>query len=352
MTTSAKTSTHESVPNTPRVSVVIPCYGCADTITTVIDALQAQSIQPLEIIVVNDNSPDQLDQVIAPYLDDIIYIKHPTNQGLARSYNDGLAQARAPYAMTLHSDCILDPNYIELLLEHMEQNPQLGAVTGQYLFDEVTQLALSDRMFMALNRIPVLMDRTDRSVQAVNFIEGKADLFRRSVLEKYGFFNTNLALTAEDQELSARMRRDGYLLLQDARTRFRVMFTKTSDSLGKVLYKQRTYARGQAYVMLKFRGNAFSATTQNRKERARHRLQQIAFPPLFTLSILVSLLIPAIWGLTVLLLLARCGMYYFMSSPFSMPDRLIAACLGPIADVYYWFGAVEGVLKTVILKKT
>lgn len=352
MTTYSQTATHESVSDAPLVSVVIPSYGCAQTIGAVLEALFAQTVQPLEIIVVNDRSPDDLDAAVRPYRDRITYLTNGQNLGLARSYNAGLAQATAPYVMTLHSDCILDADYIERLLAHMEQDGRIGAVTGQYLFDDIQSLALSDRMFIALNRIPPVTDRTDRSVHPVNFIEGKADLFRRSVIEQYGYFNTNLVLTAEDQELSARMRHDGYTLLQDASVRFRVMFTQTSDSLWKILYKQRTYARGQMYVMLKFGRAAFSVTTHNRKQRARHRLCQLVFSCTFLALCVIGLLNATWWWAALLLLCLRSGMYYAMSAPFVARDRLLAVVYGPLADAYYLAGAVEGFIKTVLYRKT
>ncbi len=352
MTTSAQTATQESSGASPRVSVVIPSYGCAETIAAVLEALLAQTLQPLEIFVVNDCSPDDLDSAVAPYRERIVYKVNPQNMGLARSYNEGLALATAPYGMTLHSDCILDPDYIERLVSHVEGDPSIGAVTGQYLFDDIQALARSDRLFLVLNRIPLVTDRSDRSVHPINFVEGKADLFPHSVLKKYGYFNTNLVLTAEDQELSARLRRDGYRLLQDASVRFRVQFTKTSDSLWKILYKQRTYARGQVYVMLKFPGGAFSATTQNRKQRARHRLCQLLFPCAYAAFAILGCFLPPAWGALLLLLLARGGMYVAMSRALKWQDRLLAALCGPVADVYYLAGAVEGLVKTLVYRKT
>lgn len=352
MNSLSQTESNESSGSSTRVSVVIPSYGCAETIAEVLEALFSQTLQPLEIIVVNDCSPDDLDSAVAPYRDRIVYHENPQNMGLARSYNEGLALARVPYVMTLHSDCILDPDYIERLLAHLERDEKLGAVTGQYLFDDIQALAQSDRLFLILNRIPAMTDRSDRSIHPINFIEGKADLFRRSVLEKYGFFNTNLVLTAEDQELSAKMRRDGYTLLQDASVRFRVLFTKTSDSLWKILYKQRTYARGQVYVMLKFPGGAFSATTQNRKQRARHRLFQLFFPSVYAGLGFLGFFLPVAWAGLLLILLARVGMYIHMSRDFKWHDRILAGFCGPIADIYYLAGAIEGLIKTFVYRRT
>jgi glycosyltransferase involved in cell wall biosynthesis len=343
---------HISRSPAPRVAVVIPGYGCARTIGRVLDALLDQTIPPQEIIVVNDHSPDNLDEAVRPYLDRILHIKNPRNMGLAKSYNVGLERATADYVMTLHSDCVLDPDYIETLLGHFKANADVGAATGQYLFDDPRTLALSDRMFIILNRIPLETDRHDQSVQSISFIEGKADLFRRAVISRYGYFNPSLVLTAEDQELSARMRADGVQLIQDARCRFRVLFNETSSSLWKILNKQRTYARGQAYVMLKFGRRAFSRTTSNRRSRAFHRMTQLGFA-----AAMWALLIAAFWDarfLAVLLgvILARAAYYYAIGAPFRTRDRCLAALLGPLADHYYLAGAMEGAVRTLLFRRT
>jgi glycosyltransferase involved in cell wall biosynthesis len=337
----------------PATSVVIPCYGCAGTISTVLEALLNQTIKPFEIIVVNDASPDALKEALAPFMQHIVYVEHDFNKGLAQSYNSGLEKAKAPYVFTLHADCILDPDYIERLLIHMESDKTLGAATGQYLFEHIERMAFSDRMFMILNRIPVETDRSDQSVRPIHFIEGKADIFRRDRIAQYGFFNTRLHLTGEDQELSARMRADGLKLIQDARCRFRVMFTDTSSSLEKILRKQRTYARGQAYIILAFGKRAFDQTSPNRLSRMWHRLSQLIYA-ITTLGLLVggfTLHTMCFW-LAALLTLARAVWYFAIGNPFSWKDRLCAACIGPIGDFYYLAGSVEGLFKKVVFKKT
>ncbi len=332
----------------PRVSIVIPAYGCAHTIGAVLDAVLGQTVQPLEIIVVNDRSPDGLDEAVHGYLNRIVYLKNEQNLGLARTCNRGLREARAPYVMTLHSDCILDRDYVEKLLAHLEGDPSIGAATGQYLFPPPAALGLSDRLFALLNLLPVETQRLSREVETISFIEGKADLFRTEDLRKLGYFAGNLTLTAEDQDLSARLRRAGFRLIQDARCRFSVLFTGTSDSLWKILRKQRTYARGQAYVALRYGREILHSSTENRNQRAWHRAGQLAFVAGLAASGLAAFLFPAVRGLPAAWILLRILSYPQLPSPFRWPDRWLARLLGPVADILYFTGAVEGALKTIL----
>lgn len=347
---------HKTISNAltthPSVSVVIPSYRCANTICKVLDALLAQTITIDNIIVVNDASPDDLEKVLEPYRNFITYVKNEHNMGLAYSYNVGLNTAKTDFVLTLHSDCILDNDYIEILLNHLLNNSRIAAATGQYLIDNIDSMAFSDRMFLILNRIPLEKDRLNQSINYINFIEGKADLFRLPLLRQYGYFNTDLVLTAEDQELSIKFRRDGYLLIQDCRCRFQVLFTNTSDSIRKILYKQRTYARGQAYIMLKFGIFALSKSDHNRQVRAWHRLFQLIHGFLTCAVILITPIMHSVLFAYLPLLTMRALYYFKISNGFSLRDKFISTIFGPISDIYYFFGAIEGSIKTILFNKT
>lgn len=335
----------------PNVSVVIPAYGCAGTIAHVLGALFQQTVQPLRIIVVNDRSPDDLDAAVQPFLDRIEYIKNERNLGLARTCNVGLRRATTPFVMTLHSDCLLDPDYIERMLGHLNADPSIAVATGQYLFDDYRALGLSDRLFAALNLLPVETDRSDTGIYQLDFIEGKGDVFRREVVAKFDFFSEKLSLTAEDQDLSAKIRRDGYRILQDCRARFRVMFTGTSDSIRKVLRKQRTYGRGQAYVVIKYGLGIFAASTPNRKRRARHRFAQLIFACGLILSLGLVALKPTLYWVPLAWLALRVIRYALLIKRDRLHDLALVPFIGPVADVIYLFGTMEGTVKTLLFGK-
>ena len=89
----------------PIVSVIMPAYGCAGTITRAIDSVLKQKVE-LELIVINDCSPDELDQVMESYVNNpvIFYVKNEKNLGAAESRNKGIAMARGTYVAFLDAD--------------------------------------------------------------------------------------------------------------------------------------------------------------------------------------------------------------------------------------------------------
>lgn len=91
--------------NSPVVSVIIPVYNASHLLRRAIDSALCQQV-PLEIIVVNDASPEDVDSVMADYRNtpSVVYLKNPHNMGAAESRNRGVAQARGKYCAFLDAD--------------------------------------------------------------------------------------------------------------------------------------------------------------------------------------------------------------------------------------------------------
>jgi GT2 family glycosyltransferase len=331
----------------PTISVVIPAYRCRDSIGDVLKALDGQTLPPSEIIVVDDCSPDGLEQAVAPYLERIVYLRNPANMGLSKTYNRGLRAAKGDFVLTLHSDCLLAPDYIALVWDTLSRSPDAAAVTGQYVFHDFQEMTLADQLFSVLNLLPVNQE-SHQTVEEIAFIEGKADLFRRQELEAIGFFDEHLVLTAEDQDLSAKFRLKGYRFLQNNSAHLHAKYNGTQDSLWKVLRKQMSYAQGQMYVLLKYRAVAVRATTRNRNMRALHRMSQVLVTA-FALGLMsVAPIWPSAITLAGVLGAIRSAYYFAIAAPMRMPARLMAVPTGLAADLLYTLGLFRGLMLFVV----
>ena len=113
----------------PLVSVIIPAFQCAQYITQAIESVRSQSYGNLEVIVINDGSPDtpQLEQALAPYLQSIRYLKQTTT-GPAGARNNGIRQARGRYVAFLDSDDYWAPDHLRRQLTLFRLNPELDLV--------------------------------------------------------------------------------------------------------------------------------------------------------------------------------------------------------------------------------
>ena len=116
------------------VSVVMPAYNCAASIGASIESVLCQDV-PLELIVVNDCSPDDLDAAMAPYLGDerVVYVTNEENMGAARSRNRAMDMARGKYIAFLDSDDLWLPGKLEKQLAVLEESGCVLCCTARAL---------------------------------------------------------------------------------------------------------------------------------------------------------------------------------------------------------------------------
>ena len=106
------------------VSVVIPCYRCADTIARALDSVAAQTRVPAEVILVEDSSRDgtleRLGELAATHPSGWIrVVALSENRGAASARNAGWDVATQPYLAFLDSDDAWHPRKIEIQYEYM-----------------------------------------------------------------------------------------------------------------------------------------------------------------------------------------------------------------------------------------
>ncbi len=87
------------------VSVIIPAHNCAHYICQAVDSALIQDV-PMEILVINDGSKDNLDQVMERYQNDsrVCYLKNEHNMGVAKTRNRGVRLAKGEYIAFLDAD--------------------------------------------------------------------------------------------------------------------------------------------------------------------------------------------------------------------------------------------------------
>lgn len=102
-----------------KVSIIIPAYKCAEYIGKNLENLFLQTYRNIEIIVVNDGSPDNLKEVLNKYRDKIKIIDK-LNGGASSARNLGLDEAEGEYITFIDSDDWIDNDAIEKAVEVME----------------------------------------------------------------------------------------------------------------------------------------------------------------------------------------------------------------------------------------
>ncbi|MFT4636440.1 MAG: glycosyltransferase involved in cell wall biosynthesis [Arenicella sp.] len=111
----------------PLVSVVIPVYDVEQYVEEALDSVLAQSYESIEILIVDDGSPDSSISIIQKiYSDSRIRIIRQGNRGLAGARNTGIRNANGRYIAFLDSDDFWNKNKLELHIELMQQHSNCG----------------------------------------------------------------------------------------------------------------------------------------------------------------------------------------------------------------------------------
>ena len=126
----------------PLVSVVIPAYNTARYIDGTLSSVFAQTFSNLEVILINDGSPDseQMELAIAPYRSRVLYLKQQ-NGGPSSARNLGIRHARGEWLAFLDSDDTWMPNYLAEQLEFLHADPALDMVYCDAILEGETKAA-------------------------------------------------------------------------------------------------------------------------------------------------------------------------------------------------------------------
>lgn len=108
----------------PLISVVVPVYGVEKYLPKCVDSILNQSYQNLEILLVDDGSPDNCGKLCDSYAekDSRIRVIHQKNGGLSAARNAGVAAAKGEYISLIDSDDHISPNMYARMYDAIREN--------------------------------------------------------------------------------------------------------------------------------------------------------------------------------------------------------------------------------------
>ena len=139
-----------------KVSIIIPIYNVAKFINRCVDSVIAQTYSNIEIILVDDESPDNCPEICEQYArrDDRIVVIHKKNGGLSDARNAGIEKASGDYIFFLDSDDYVEINLIERLILEAQNNESDVVICGYYA-DSVdsNETLLSSKNYKGINGV-------------------------------------------------------------------------------------------------------------------------------------------------------------------------------------------------------
>lgn len=119
------------------VSIITPSYNTAAFLRQTIESVRAQTYANWEMLIVDDCSTDETDDVVASFDDERIrYFKNERNSGAAVSRNRALREAKGKYVAFLDSDDLWTPDKLEKQIRFMQGNGVTFSYTNYEEMDE------------------------------------------------------------------------------------------------------------------------------------------------------------------------------------------------------------------------
>ncbi|MEL6458329.1 MAG: glycosyltransferase family 2 protein [Cyanobacteria bacterium J06621_15] len=165
-----------------KVSVIIPLYNADKYIERTLKSVLNQTYQNIEVIIVDDESPDDSVQICQKFTDPRVRIIHQENRGLAGSRNTGIRHASGEYLAFMDADDIWLPEKLEKHIAHLESNSEVGISFSRSAFIDENDKPLG------IYQITKLKDITPLDILCRSPIgNGSAAVFKKAVFEDIKF---------------------------------------------------------------------------------------------------------------------------------------------------------------------
>ncbi len=166
----------------PRVSVIVTAFNLAHYLPAALDSALAQESPggPIQIIVVDDGSTDNTQEVLAAYADRVEVIRQE-NGGLVKAVDTGLSAVRGEYVALLDADDEWPRDRLRHHAEILDANPQVGLVHGDMEVIDADGNTIHPSFFTWKQDKPSNGRVLARLVKD-NFVSGGASTFRASLM--------------------------------------------------------------------------------------------------------------------------------------------------------------------------
>jgi len=199
--------------------VVIVAWNSMRWLPAALESVRAQSRPPTSVLVVDNASSDGVAEFLARAHPGFRYIRNEANDGFAAAANRGIEATDSDWVLTLNPDVVLDPGYLERLLDSARALPDAGSLTGLLRRPDgsVDSAGISIRRFLLRpldERAPGPGDGPRPGPDPIFGVCAAAALYRRAMLEdvryESSYFDPAFFAYFEDADLAWRAQHRGW----------------------------------------------------------------------------------------------------------------------------------------------
>ena len=175
---------------TSLISVIIPCYNNAHFLGEAIESAFCQTYQNVEVIVVDDGSPDNAAEVAARY--ERVHCVRQANRGIAEARNTGIKESGGESLVFLDADDRLLPHALEVHLDYFKSYPECVLICGH------RTLIAEDGSPLPAVRWPCTdSDHYLHLLRHCYIGPPAAVMYRREIFDRVGLFDQSIAPSAD-----------------------------------------------------------------------------------------------------------------------------------------------------------
>jgi GT2 family glycosyltransferase len=240
----------------PAVSIIIVNWNGLRHLPDCLDSLAVQTFRDFEVVLVDNGSEDGSVVFVRERYPWVKLVQLSKNTGFASGNNCGLEHSRGDYIVTLNNDTVVDPGWLETLVQVTDTHPRAGMVGSRIcsfrdpdVIDSVGMGLCADGMSRGRFRNKHWSDLRLREVEQILFPSACAALYRRAMIEETGFFDDDFFAYAEDSDLGLRGRLAGWEAVLAANAVVYHKYSQTGGSLSPL--KVYLVERNHYWVALK-----------------------------------------------------------------------------------------------------
>ena len=220
-----------------KISIVIPVYNEAEHLGACLEAIAGQTVRPLEVIVVDNNSTDGTAGVAGAY--DFVTLLYETKQGVVHARNRGFDAARGEIIARIDADTLLPRDWLARITAIMSDDA-VAAVSGAAHYHDFALSGIADGIDGFFRR------RLARKLGNTNFLWGANMALRRSAWQAVRHELCADRHMHEDFDLAIHLQMAGYAVAYDpqlvAGVSSRRIDSGMLDYIRYTLVSPRTYA--------------------------------------------------------------------------------------------------------------
>lgn len=239
--------------NNPLVSVVIPHWNAKNLLETCLNALRAQTYDPIEVIIADNASEDGSRAYIREHFPEVHLIELPENRGFTGACNAGMQAANGEIIALLNNDTEVDAGWAAAIVDAFARHPQVGVVASKMLlFDQRDTFHTAGDGFTTDGR-PFNRGVWQKDIGQYDREEfvfsacGGSSAYRKALLDEIGLLDDDFFFLMEDVDLAWRAQLAGWRVLYVPQAVVYHMLSATGGGVTASYYD----GRNSIYLLLK-----------------------------------------------------------------------------------------------------